>query len=85
METFDFFLDTKVTTWYRTPFEIEANTLEEAQKLAIKFVKDGEHETKCWEEIEDVIQNMSVKENQGKATQELRTEDFDTIWDNTQE
>ena len=40
METFYFSLDTKVTDWYRTDFEIKANSQEQANELAIKFVKD---------------------------------------------
>ena len=31
-ETFDFYVDQKVTTWYRTHFEIEAESLAEAKK-----------------------------------------------------
>ena len=39
MKTFNFYLDTKVTDWYRTDFEIEANSEEEAKQKAIEFVK----------------------------------------------
>jgi hypothetical protein len=85
METFDFMLDQKVTTWYRTPFEIEAKTFEEAKELAIKFVKEGKHESIGWEQVDDVIEFMSVIDNDGQATEELRTDDFDEIWDNTKE
>jgi hypothetical protein len=85
METFDFMLDQKVTTWYRTPFEIEAKTFEEAKELAIKFVKEKKHESIGWEEVDDVIEFMSVIDNDGQATEELRTDDFDEIWDNTKE
>jgi len=37
MKTFNFYLDTKITTWMRTDFEIEANSLEEAKLKAIEF------------------------------------------------
>jgi hypothetical protein len=84
METFDFYLDTKVTTWYRTPFEIEAETLEEAKQKAIDYVKDDGHSTQCWEQIDDTIQGMSVEENDGESTEELYTyDDGEMIWDNT--
>jgi outer membrane protein assembly factor BamE (lipoprotein component of BamABCDE complex) len=85
MKTFDFMFDQKVTTWYRTPFEIEAKTFEEAKELAIKFVKEGEHESIGWEQVDEVIEFMSVEENDGQPTEELRTDDFDGIWDNTKE
>ena len=92
MKKFDFFLDTKVTDWYRTHFEIEAKSLEQAKKMAIKFVKDGKNVNESsWEKIDDAERVISVKENNGKPTEELltpteelHTYDFDTIWDNTQ-
>ena len=83
MESFDFYLDTKVTTWYRTPFEIEANSLEEAQKLAIDYVKDDGHSTQSWEHIDDTIEVMEPGDNGGQATEEVYTHSGDMIWDNT--
>ena len=86
METFDFYLDTKVTGWYRTPFEIEANTLEEAKQKAIEFVKSGETTYISWEQIDDTVETMSVKDNDGESTNELYTySDGEMIWDNGQE
>ena len=83
METFDFYLDTKVTGWYRTPFEIEANTLEEAKLKAIEFVKSGETTYISWEQIDDTLETMSVKDNDGESTEELYTySDGEIIWDN---
>ena len=86
METFDFYLDTKVTGWYRTPFEIEANTLEEAKQKAIEFVKSGETTYISWEQIDDTVETMSVKDNDGESTEELYTySDGEMIWDNGEE
>ena len=83
METFDFYLDTKVTTWYRTPFEIKANTLEEAKELAIKFVKEDEHSEISWEHLDDTIEGMSVGDNGGFSTEELFcTDDVNMVWSN---
>lgn len=83
METFDFYLDTKVTTWYRTPFEIEANSLEEAKQKAIEFIEKDGHSDISWEQIDDTIQGMSVEENDGESTEELYTySDGEMIWDN---
>jgi hypothetical protein len=85
METFYFSLETKVTDCYRTDIEIEAKSLEEAKELAIKFIKEGQHENESWEQIDNCIQKMSKNENNGQPTEVLFTEDFDTIWDNTQD
>jgi hypothetical protein len=84
MKSFDFYLDTKVTTWYRTPFEIEANSLEEAKQKAIEFVKDDEHSSISWEQIDETTEVMSVDENDGQSTEELYYESSkNMIWDNT--
>lgn len=82
METFDFYLDTKVTTWYRTPFEIEANSLEEAKELAIKFVKEDEHSNISWEHLDDSIEAMPISENDNQSTEELFTYSGDMVWHN---
>jgi hypothetical protein len=84
MKTFDFYLDTKVTTWYRTPFEIEADSLEEAKQKAIEFVKDDEHSSISWGQIDETTEAMSVDENGGESTEELYYETSEKmIWDNT--
>jgi hypothetical protein len=83
METFYFYLDTKVTDWYRTEFEIKAKSADEAKKLAIKFVKDGKHHSEPWEQLDNATEIMSLGDNNGKPTQELRSDDYDEIWDNT--
>jgi hypothetical protein len=84
MKTFDFYLDTKVTNWYRTSFEIEASTLEEAKQKAIQFVKDDEQSSISWEQVDETIETMSVDENGGESTEELYYQpNADMIWDNT--
>lgn len=83
METFDFYLDTKVTTWYRTPFSIMANSEEDAKKLAIDFVKNDDHSEYSWEQIDDTIEELPVEENDNQSTEELYTHSGDMIWDNT--
>ena len=83
LTTFNFFLDTKVTDWYRTAFEIEANSLEEAKQKAIKFVEDDHHGEIPWEQIDCTIEPMSVEDNGGECTEELYYEPVgDVIWDN---
>lgn len=84
MKTFDFYLDTKVTNWYRTPFEIEANSLDEAKQKAIEFVKNDEQSSISWEQVDETIEVMSVDENGGESTEELYYESSENmIWDNT--
>jgi hypothetical protein len=87
MAVFDFYLDTKVTTWYRTNFEIEADSQEEAKQQAIEFVKDdkGRITDIGWFEVDDTIESMSVKDNGGCSTQELylaSNKSDSMIWDN---
>lgn len=83
MAIFDFYLDTKVTTWYRTPFEIEANSLEEAKELAINFVENDGQADISWDHIDGSIENMSVEENGGFSTNELFCQDdVNLFWHN---
>ena len=83
METFEFYLDQKVTTWMRTPFEIEAKSLKEAKQKAIEFHKAGKTSSVGWEEVEGGIQEpMTVEENDGWSTEELFFEDGTNIWEN---
>ncbi len=70
-KVFNFHLDQKVTNWMRTNFEIEADTEEEARKMAIKFVQEGNAEEIDWEEVEGVITPMDVTENGGFSTEEI--------------
>lgn len=71
MKTFNFFVDTKVTTWMRTKFEIEAKNLEQAKKEAIKFHKEGNTASIGWEEAMDAQEPMSVEDNGGEPTEEM--------------
>lgn len=80
---FPFFLDQKTTVWCRTPFEIEADTLEEAQELAKTFVQSEEINEISWEILDDTIEVMELSENDNQATQELFDETTaETIWGN---
>ena len=83
METFDFYLDTKVTTWYRTKFEIEGENEEDAKKKSIEFLNNNEVDLIPWEQIDDTIEVMSIKENDNQPTKELFDENDNVIWDNT--
>ena len=83
---FDFYIDTKVTTWYRTPFSINADSLEDAKEKAISFVELGNHRDLSWEQVEDTIEHLSVKDNSNWATEELfcdESNEEDNIWKNS--
>jgi|688.fasta_scaffold1937202_2 hypothetical protein len=80
---FDFYIDTKVTTWYRTPFKIDAETLEDAKEKAINFVESRKHTDLSWEQVDDTIEHLSVKDNNNWATEELfcdESSEKDNIW-----
>ena len=70
-KTFDFYLDQKVTTWYRTNFEIEASSEEEAKQKAIEFMKRGDHIDISWEHLDDCVEGLSVEDNGGESTMEV--------------
>jgi hypothetical protein len=71
MKTFEFFLDQKVTTWMRTDFEVKANDLNEAVKIAKQMYEDGDLEQISWEEIMDTKEVLQPKDNGGETTAEL--------------
>ncbi len=71
MATFDFELQQKVTSWKRTKFEIEANSLEEAQEKAIQFHKEGKTEEIGWDNIEESEEILSPSDNDGQPTAEI--------------
>lgn len=83
MEKFNFYLDQKVTTWMRTNFLIEAETLEEAVELAKKKYESGDLYELPWEEIEGVREIMEVGDNGGEPTEELYDENLNFILNNT--
>ena len=71
MKTFEFFLDQKVTTWMRTEFEVKANDLNEAAKIAKQMYDDGELEDIGWEEIMDTKEVLQPSDNGGQSTAEI--------------
>jgi hypothetical protein len=71
MKTFNMYLDRKVTTWMRTDFEVEAETIEEAKKLAIEKFKNGDLDELPWDEVDETKEEMLPEENGGFSTAEL--------------
>jgi len=71
MKTFEFFLDQKVTTWMRTDFEVKANDLNEAVKIAKQMYEDGDLDEVSWEEIMDTKEVLQPSDNGGESTAEI--------------
>jgi D-mannonate dehydratase len=71
MKTFEFFLDQKVTTWMRTDFEVKANDLNEAVKIAKQMYDDGKLEDIRWEEIADTKEVLRPCDNGDESTAEI--------------
>ena len=85
MKTFEFNLDQKVTTWYRTNFEVEAETLEDAKKKAIQLYQNDELDEFTWEQIDGTEEIMTIEDNGNCSTAEIYTIDGTMIFDNTKE
>ena len=71
MKTFEFFLDQKVTTWMRTEFEVEANDLNEAVKIAKEKFHRGDIDEIAWHEIDGTKEVLQPSENDGETTAEI--------------
>ena len=79
--TFDFYVDQKVTTWYRTHFEIEAGSLAEAKKKALEFYEQGNTSELPWEQYDGTTELMSVEENDGASVTEIYTDMGELVYD----
>ena len=88
MEEFDFNLDMKVTMWRREKFSIKAKSIEEASKMAVEAIKDGQTHLyhPYYEELYDTSEEMSIEDNGGQPTLELFTSyiSADPIWTNVE-
>ena len=80
-KTFDFYVDQKVTTWYRTHFEIEAESLAEAKQKAKEFFDKGNTSDLPWEQYDGTTELMSVEENGGASVTELYTDMGELVYD----
>ena len=81
MKTFHFYVDQKVTSWYRTDFEIEANNLEEAKKQASQFFEEGNTLDLSWEQCDETIEPMSVEENGGESVTQIFTDTSELFYE----
>lgn len=78
MKTFDLYMDTKYTNWYRQYYTVEAETLEEAIELITSNqVECYYEEDLCCEEL------ISPEENCHASTKEIYNDkDNKILWDN---
>ena len=86
MKTFEFFLDQKVTTWMRTEFEVKANDLNEAVKIAKEMYDRGDLEEIGWEQVLGTEEVLEPSDNGGETTAEIyqmgKTGDVLQVYDN---
>jgi hypothetical protein len=80
-KTFDFYVDQKVTTWYRTHFVIEAESLADASKKALEFYEQRNTSDWPWEQYDGTTELMSVEENGGASVTELYTDMGELVYD----
>jgi hypothetical protein len=71
MKTFEFFYDQKVTAWMRTDFEVKANDLNEAVKIAKEMYEKGDLEEMNWESIIGTEEVLQPEDNGGESTAEI--------------
>ena len=86
MKTFEFFLDQKITTWMRTEFEVKANDLNEAVKIAKEMYDRGDLEEIGWEQVLGTEEVLEPSDNGGETTAEIyqmgKTGDVLQVYDN---
>jgi hypothetical protein len=71
MKTFEFFLDQKITTWMRTEFDIKAEDLNQAVKIAKEKLENGDLDDIGWQEIDGVKEILEPRDNGGESTAEI--------------
>lgn len=63
MEEFNFYIDEKKTIWYRGFFTVEADTYEEAEMFAKKFITDDTTPDNAdWEQLTDSVDTFERDE-----------------------
>ncbi len=74
MKKFQFYQDVKCTVWQRQFFEIEAETEDEAKRIAFKYKDSDVSSDECMKNSEwlfDTEELMTPEENDGQSTIEL--------------
>ena len=88
MPRFDFYQDTKIQTWERCHFQVEAESFEAAVTIIKNFCNcdvnnhEGEVEFGTLEILSEYSDTIDPKINEGRATIRIYTEDNTPIIDN---
>jgi D-mannonate dehydratase len=86
METYNFYLDQKVSTWMRTDFEIKAESYSKAVVLAREKAKSGTLDEEGWSEVDFTQELLSTKDNGNQSTEELYSSiNSELLYDNANE
>ena len=87
METFSYYFDEKVTVWNRNHFTVDAETKEEADKIAKDYILekdiDWDIDIDFSEYLYDTEENITPEENRGFRTLELYTDDDELLYVNS--
>ena len=79
---FQFYFDEKCTIWTRTSFCVEADTYEEAEKLSLELIENGEfgnNGSSEYETLYDTINGMTPFENGNNPTFEVYNDKHERI------
>jgi len=86
MPKFNFYFDKKISSWYRSLFQIEGDTYEDAEKKVKEMFDKGRLEEQNEEDgfVEERTEHdfdefLTVEDNGGNHTEELLNSDFRTI------
>ncbi len=71
MGTYFFQLDEKCTVWKRTQIQIEADSKEDAIKLAVINTENSDFDELPWDDIENTTEKILPIENDGQSTVEV--------------
>lgn len=86
METFSYYFDEKVTVWNRNHFTVDAETKEEADRIAKDYILEKDID---WDididfsgYLYDTVESMTPEENGGSSTLELFTDENELLYVN---
>ena len=86
METFSYYFDEKVTVWNRNHFTVDAETKEEADKIAKDYILekdiDWDIDIDFSEYLYDTEEKITPEENRGFRTLELYTDEDELLYVN---
>ena len=85
METFDFYMDCKVTCWERTRFSIKANSYEEAKSIILSWEDKDVNSHIDYELNPETVEGLSPAENDNNPTMEIYGEEDELLYANMED